>query len=162
MKSAFAKALSRLRREKGLSQRGAAADLGVSQALLSHYENDAREPKLDFVIKACDYYGVTADYLLGRTDEREVRALPVPQSCEGAARLVDSTGAVFEALDRFADQELYSSVVDFLVIPIETVFMSLHDPDAPYDPKRDAELKIAESALLLHAKRVAEKPAAGR
>ena len=162
MKSAFAKTLSRLRREKGLSQRGAAADLGVSQALLSHYENDAREPKLDFVVKACDYYGVTADYLLGRTDEREPRALPVPQSCEGAGRLVDSTGAVFEELNRLSDPELYSSAVDFLVLPIETVFASLRNPDAPYDPKRDAELKIAEAALLGHAKRVAEKAAADR
>ena len=70
MKSAFSETLSNLRREKKLSQRQAAARLGVSQALLSHYENDVREPKLEFVIKACDYYGVTADYLLGRNDER--------------------------------------------------------------------------------------------
>jgi len=70
MKSAFAKTLGVLRREKNLSQREAAAKLGVSQALLSHYENDAREPKFDFVIRACDYYGVSADYLLGRSDER--------------------------------------------------------------------------------------------
>ena len=67
MKSAFAEALGDLRREKNLSQRRAAEQLGVSQALLSHYENDAREPKLDFVIRACDYYGVTADYILGRS-----------------------------------------------------------------------------------------------
>ena len=70
MKSAFSETLSSLRREKGLSQRRAAADLGVSQALLSHYENDAREPKLDFVVKVCNYYEVSADYILGRTDSR--------------------------------------------------------------------------------------------
>ena len=69
MKSSFSKNLSKLRHEKGLSQRSAADDLGISQALLSHYENGAREPKLDFVIKTCDYYGVTADYLLGRNDD---------------------------------------------------------------------------------------------
>ena len=45
----------------------AAADLGISQALLSHYENGAREPGLSFVCRACDYYGVTADYMLGRS-----------------------------------------------------------------------------------------------
>ena len=70
MKSKFSVKLGKLRREKGLSQRQAAAELGISQALLSHYETDAREPKLDFVIKACDYYSVTADYILGRLDER--------------------------------------------------------------------------------------------
>jgi len=62
--------LSSLRKETGLSQRQVACDLGVSQALLSHYENGAREPKLEFVCKACDYYGVSADYILGRNDER--------------------------------------------------------------------------------------------
>ena len=66
----LAKVLSGLRREAGHSQRQAAVDLGVSQALLSHYENGAREPKLEFIVKACDYYGVSADYILGRSDKR--------------------------------------------------------------------------------------------
>ena len=70
MKSALANTLATLRKEKRLSQREAAAKLGVSQALLSHYENGAREPKFDFVIRACDYYVVSADYLLGRSEER--------------------------------------------------------------------------------------------
>ena len=69
-KSEFARILGELRRETGFSQRQAAMALGISQAVLSHYENGAREPKLEFVVKACDYYGVTSDYLLGRTKER--------------------------------------------------------------------------------------------
>jgi len=67
----FCDILADLRRKKGVSQRKAAADLMISQALLSHYENGAREPGLAFVCRACDYYGVTADYLLGRTEEGE-------------------------------------------------------------------------------------------
>lgn len=70
MHPSFSHALSRLRREKGVSQRQAAQELGVSQALLSHYENGIREPGLAFVARACDYYQVSADYLLGRTGER--------------------------------------------------------------------------------------------
>jgi len=62
--------MAKLRQEKGLSQRQASAKLGISQALLSHYENDTREPKLDFIIKVCDYYAVTTDFILGRTSER--------------------------------------------------------------------------------------------
>ena len=58
-------------RNKGVSQRTAAGVLGISQALLSHYENGIREPGLTFVVKACDYYGVSADYLLGRTLTRD-------------------------------------------------------------------------------------------
>ena len=78
MKEDFAAAMAALRRERGLSQRKVAADLGISQAQLSHYENGAREPGLNFVCRACDYYGVTADYLLGRrngTDSRNSREL---------------------------------------------------------------------------------------
>ena len=69
MKEDFAAAMAALRRERGLSQRKVAADLGISQAQLSHYENGAREPGLSFVCRACDYYGVTADYILGRSGE---------------------------------------------------------------------------------------------
>lgn len=70
----FSQALSHLRHEKGISQRLAAQELGVSQALLSHYENGIREPGLAFVVKACDYYQVSADYLLGRTSDRSSSA----------------------------------------------------------------------------------------
>ena len=69
MARGFSDTMSDLRRARGLSQRAAAADLHISQALLSHYENGAREPGLAFVCKACEYYGVSADYLLGRTEE---------------------------------------------------------------------------------------------
>jgi len=70
MQSDFSRSLSLLRQERGVSQRVAAKDLGISQALLSHYENGAREPGLAFVIRACDYYNVSADFLLGRTLSR--------------------------------------------------------------------------------------------
>ena len=74
MKEDFALAMAALRRERGISQRRAAADLGISQAQLSHYENGAREPGLNFVCRACDYYGVSADHLLGRSSGAENRA----------------------------------------------------------------------------------------
>ena len=72
--SEFSRTLSLLRQERGVSQRTAASDLGISQALLSHYENGIREPGLSFVVKACDYYQVSADYLLGRTNDRSCPA----------------------------------------------------------------------------------------
>ena len=75
MSTEFSTVLAELRRERDLSQRKAAADLGISQALLSHFENGLREPRLDFVVKACDYYGVSADYMLGRTEKTGCREL---------------------------------------------------------------------------------------
>ena len=140
--------LSSLRKETGRSQRRVAADLGVSQALLSHYENGAREPKFEFVLKACTYYGVTADYMLGRVDERATLRLPKPQSCEGAPRLISATCAVFDTLDERSDTDLYSATVNYLLIPIENADSLLRDPEAPYEPARDAKLKLAESELV--------------
>lgn len=69
MSRTFPETLSALRKERNISQRAAAADLNISQALLSHYENGAREPGLAFICRACEYYGVTADYMLCRSDE---------------------------------------------------------------------------------------------
>ena len=68
--SKFALKLSELRKERGISQKKAATDLGISQALLSHYEKGIRECGLDFVIRCSEYYGVTTDYLLGIRDSR--------------------------------------------------------------------------------------------
>lgn len=70
MAESFPEILSRLRQERQLSQRTAAAALHISQALLSHYENGLREPGLAFVDTACRYYHVSADYLLGRSAVR--------------------------------------------------------------------------------------------
>lgn len=61
----FSDRLTAQRKLKGVSQKDAAADLGISQALLSHYENGIREPGLQFLVKAADYYNVSCDYLLG-------------------------------------------------------------------------------------------------
>ena len=92
MDRSFPEILSSLRRERKINQRTAASDLGISQALLSHYENGAREPGLGFVCRACDYYGVSADYLLGRTDR--------PDAARSAAA---AAAAVFERMQALLD-----------------------------------------------------------
>ncbi len=69
MNSDFARIITLQRKERKISQKKAAADLGISQALLSHYEKGIRECGLDFLVKIADYYNVSCDYLLGRTPE---------------------------------------------------------------------------------------------
>lgn len=70
MEKSFPVILCELRKEKGLSQKEAAAKLGISQALLSHYEKGIRECGQNFLVKVADFYGVTCDYLLGRAPGR--------------------------------------------------------------------------------------------
>ena len=69
MSSEFGSRLTSLRHER-VSQKEVAEALGVSQALLSHYEKGIRECGLDFIRKASNYYDVTADYLLGLSENR--------------------------------------------------------------------------------------------
>ncbi len=66
-----------LRKERHVSQKKAAEDLGVSQGLLSHYEKGKRECGLDFLVRAADYYNVSCDYLLGRSPEPEGKTISV-------------------------------------------------------------------------------------
>lgn len=87
--------MSELRREMRLNQRQASKLLGISQALLSHYENGTREPKFEFVHTACEFFGVTSDYLLGRSDERKT----------GAALLSEEVQDILTALEELRDTE---------------------------------------------------------
>ncbi|MBD5113116.1 MAG: helix-turn-helix transcriptional regulator [Ruminococcaceae bacterium] len=70
MNKDFPRVIKLLRKERGLRQKEAAEQMGVAQALLSHYENGKRECGLDFLVKAADFYNVSVDYLLGRTNSR--------------------------------------------------------------------------------------------
>ena len=70
MNKDFPRVMKLLRKERGLRQKEAADQLGIAQALLSHYENGKRECGLDFLVHAADFYGVSVDYILGRTSSR--------------------------------------------------------------------------------------------
>ena len=77
MNADFPRLITLLRKEKGISQKQAAAEFGISQALLSHYEKGIRECGLDFLVKCARFYGVSCDYLLGVSPERNGRQLTV-------------------------------------------------------------------------------------
>ena len=71
MNNTFGSIISYLRKEKGISQKQASSDLGISQALLSHYEKGIREPNNETLIKLAEYFDVSVDYLLGLTISRK-------------------------------------------------------------------------------------------
>ena len=105
MERNFAAVMSELRHARGLSRRKVAADLKISQALLSHYENGAREPGLGFVCRACDYYGVSADYLLCRTDRPNIAF----STAQAARAFLDQMQSVIDranqTLAEFSEEE---------------------------------------------------------
>ena len=105
MDRSFPEILSSLRKERSINQRTAAAELGISQALFSHYENGAREPGLGFVCRACDYYGVSADYLLGRSDRPDAAQSAVGTAVLYLDRLQELIGSARAALGEYAGKE---------------------------------------------------------
>lgn len=64
----FAQRLKALRRERGITQQQLADGVGISKGGLSYYENSGRTPDISILERFADYFGVTTDYLLGRTN----------------------------------------------------------------------------------------------
>ena len=131
MATDFSRTLSMLRKEQGISQRKVAAALGISQALLSHYENGIREPGLGFVIKVCDYYHVSADYLLGRTLDREGTTIAAEDLHDSSAEkgnvlrgpiiamlqkklVVNTTSMLFDLLGKVGNKEAIQEAAAYL------------------------------------------------
>lgn len=64
----FAKRLKELRAEKGIYQKDLAEILHVAPSAVSAWEIGRNEPCNEMLIKISDFFGVTLDYLLGKTD----------------------------------------------------------------------------------------------
>lgn len=61
-----------LRKQKRISQQKLAIDLNMNQNSISRYENCEREADYATLIKIADYFGVSIDYLLERTDNPDM------------------------------------------------------------------------------------------
>lgn len=59
--------LQELRKDKGLKQAELAKIVGVATSSIGSYEAQLVDPPLDMLIKLADYFGVTLDYLVGRS-----------------------------------------------------------------------------------------------
>ena len=68
MEPMFAERLRILRREKGIRQEQLAKSLGVTQRKTSYWETGQTEPDLHSILKISEYFDITCDYLLGKTD----------------------------------------------------------------------------------------------
>ena len=64
--------LKELRKKKGISQLRLATDLNTTQNTISRYETGEREPGIDELVKIADYFNVSVDYLIGRTENPKI------------------------------------------------------------------------------------------
>ncbi len=167
MNTNFPRTISLLRRERKLSQRTVASKLGVSQAVLSHYENGLREPGLEFVAKAADFYRVSTDFLLGRTMSREdytITAEDLPDSSEDKDNvlkgsmlatlnkklIVNSISVLFDIIGKSKNKKLISEAAMYLDVCVYKLFRELQEARGnsegffSVDEKLWAELSSAE------------------
>lgn len=68
MEVKIGKTISKLRSNKGLSQRDFASLIGVSNGAVGMWETNKRQPDLEMVLKIADYFNVSTDYLLGHKE----------------------------------------------------------------------------------------------
>lgn len=61
-----------LRLQKGVTQKSIADNIGVDEVSLQRYEYGTVRPKLEKLVKLADFFNVSTDYLLGRTDNPKV------------------------------------------------------------------------------------------
>lgn len=181
MASDFSRTLALLRREKKISQRTAASDLQVSQALLSHYENGLREPGLGFVVRAADYYGVSSDYLLGRSLARDGSAVSAENIPDASAEkgnvltgsiasmlhkklIVNSAALLFELAGKSGSRQLINELSTYLSLAIYKAFRYLYQADETspeaafrteeelFDYLADAQIHLSELRIRLAAR----------
>ncbi len=143
MNKDFPRIMTLLRKERKLSQKQVAADLEVTQALLSHYENGKRECGLDFLVRAADYYNVSVDYLLGRSPMitgTTVSGEDLPESSvtgkfegtSGASTffskklLTNSTDIIFDLLIKAKNSELSKAVTNYLSTAVYRAFRMVY------------------------------------
>lgn len=66
----FGQRLKSLREERGLSQRALAEVIGISKGAVYYYENEGRAADIVTLKKLSEFFGVSADYLLGSSNAR--------------------------------------------------------------------------------------------
>ena len=170
MNSDFARIITLQRKERHISQKQAAADLGISQALLSHYEKGIRECGLNFLVKIADYYNVSCDYLLGRTPEPEGKTItiedipdddgnntlkmPSPEIINFNRRIINNSISLLFSLAQKANSiTLIKEVSSYLMLSVYKLFripkVIANDSANAIISMSEADIKAASSGIPL-------------
>ena len=75
MKEILAKRLKECRKQKRLTQNEVAIYCDITEKSYQNYEFMTREPKLEILIRIAEFFDVSLDYLVGRTDQKSVNKL---------------------------------------------------------------------------------------
>lgn len=62
--------MKQIRKEKKVSQRKLAGEINYAYTQIARYETNINIPPIDYIKKFCEYFNISADYILGLTDEK--------------------------------------------------------------------------------------------
>lgn len=114
----FAKRLRELRSTtKKLSQEKVSKELGFSKATYGTYENSKFLPDAKTVAKLADYFGVSADYLLGLTDDSQgtsVSEIKLSKNSTNKIKDISQTPDMFKTMDRFVGSKKFKEFVELM------------------------------------------------
>ena len=80
----IAKRLKEARNRKGLTQEEVARRLGVTRSVIARYESGLNDPSTEKLTMLAEMYGVSVDYLLGRTNDPHLHTAAVPNKTPNA------------------------------------------------------------------------------
>ena len=69
----FSERLTEVRKNKNVAAKNVAEALGLSKAAVSQFESGKNAPSVAVLCALADYFGVSIDYLVGRTDNPEIK-----------------------------------------------------------------------------------------
>lgn len=147
MNADFPRILTLTRKERKISQKQAAADLGISQALLSHYEKGIRECGLEFLVRAADYYNVSCDYLLGRSpvpNGQLISADGKTEETEKSKMISDSQNIILKLCE---ESDISENIPEYFNACVYKLLRIIYNSN-PENDKNAFRISAAESEYL--------------
>lgn len=153
----FGERLKRLRKKRKITQKDLANVLGVDNTTISKWESDIYEPEMTAINKIADYFNVTVDYLLGRTDDLDenikntnimskfpMRLRKLRKEKKLTAKklgekldLAESTISGYENGNRSPDINTLQKIADFLETSVDYLLGRTDEPHPlGYDPDK--------------------------
>lgn len=139
-KEYFGERLKLLRNSEGLSQQELAEKLGVSKGSLGFYETCRNTPDIEFLDRTAKYFGVSVDYLLGRSEVQQEEKTDVKDICDYLGLSDKSLESILELKCERENIEIFNTFLESSFIQWMISIIRL--------------IRISKKTILLHTKTV--------
>jgi transcriptional regulator with XRE-family HTH domain len=167
----FSKRLKELREEKSVSKEALATALQVSFSVVCYWETDRSEPTAPNLVKIADFFGVSCDYLLGRTPQRYSDITDISDDTSKAKRdavsqivnkkLIQNTQTVlYDYLIKIRNRKLSNYVSNYLMLATYNMFRKVYsanekNPQDMFAVHKDVYDGFSTAAMQVLSTRVA-------